>query len=92
MRAVIESLNHLAEDKEVLAEAVETAVEKATIAGDLLELGQVTTDDPEVKGSWIFAAPPAFVAPQHTTATVVRRLLSRRRARVLVCAVIIVCR
>lgn len=62
VRAVIESLNHLVDDKEALVEAVETAVEKATIAGDLLELGEVTTDDPETKGTWIFAAPPAFVA------------------------------
>jgi hypothetical protein len=62
VRAVFESLNYLVDDKEALAEAVETAIEKATIAGDLLELGHVTTDDPEAKGTWIFAAPPSFVA------------------------------
>lgn len=60
-RAVLESLFLLSEDVERLSDDVEMAVDKATIAGDLLELNQVTTDDPDVKGSWVFAAPPAFV-------------------------------
>lgn len=61
-RAVLNSLLGLSNESKRLAEDVETAVEKATIAGDLLELNQVATDDPDVKGTWLFAAPPAFVA------------------------------
>ena len=36
--------------------------DKLIVTGDLLELNQVTTDDPDVKGTWLFAAPPSFVA------------------------------
>jgi hypothetical protein len=61
-RAVFESLDKLSEESDRLREEIEDAVEKATIAGDLLELGQVATDDPNAKGTWLFAAPPAFVA------------------------------
>jgi hypothetical protein len=61
-RAVFENLDKLAEDQDQLREAIEDAVEKATIAGDLLELGQVAFEDPNVKSTWLFAAPPAFVA------------------------------
>ncbi|MGE3718538.1 MAG: hypothetical protein AB7G07_09080 [Bauldia sp.] len=60
-RAILESLKGLTDDAEGLAVSVEIAVEEATVAGDLLELGQVTTDDPNVKGTWVFAGPPAFV-------------------------------
>ena len=60
-RGVLESLEHLADDTERLIADVETAVEKAMISGDLLELSQVTTDDPAAKGTWVFAAPPTFV-------------------------------
>jgi hypothetical protein len=58
---VFESLNHLSEDSEHFFECIEEAVEKATIAGDLLELSQVATADSNAKGTWVFAAPPAFV-------------------------------
>lgn len=61
VRAVLESLDRLAEEAEQLVADVESAVEKAMIAGDLLELSQVTTDDPGARGTWVFAAPPAFV-------------------------------
>jgi hypothetical protein len=61
-RAVLESLNRLARDVAQLETDVETAVEKAMIAGDLLEFGQATTGDPSAKGTWVFAAPPSFVA------------------------------
>lgn len=61
-RAVLDSLFRLSDEPERLAGDVETAVEKAAVAGDLLELNQVATDDPNVKGTWLFAAPPAFVA------------------------------
>lgn len=61
-RTVLDSLFRLSDEPERLKEDVETAIEKATIAGDLLELNQVATDDPDVKSTWLFAAPPAFVA------------------------------
>jgi hypothetical protein len=61
-RAVLESLDHLAENPEPMEAAVETAIEKALIAGDLLELRHVTTGDPNAKTTWVFAAPPSFVA------------------------------
>jgi hypothetical protein len=40
---------------------VESAIEGLSVGGDLLELNQVTTDDPDVKGTWLFAAPPSYV-------------------------------
>lgn len=61
-RAVLESLDWLADDGTQLETDVETAVEKAMIAGDLLEFSQATTGDPDAKGTWVFAAPPSFVA------------------------------
>jgi hypothetical protein len=41
--------------------AIEAGIGKLTIGGDLLELCHVSIDDPGAKGSWVFAAPPAFV-------------------------------
>lgn len=61
-RAVLESLQYLAEHSAQLEEDIDAAIEGAMTAGDLLELSQVTTDDPAAKGTWVFAAPPAFVA------------------------------
>jgi hypothetical protein len=61
-RAVLESLDRLAEDAAQLETDVETALEKAMIAGDLLEFSQATTGDPSAKGTWVFAAPPSFMA------------------------------
>ena len=61
-RAVLESLDRLVEDATQLETEVETAVERAMIAGDLLEFSQATTGDPSAKGTWVFAAPPSFVA------------------------------
>jgi hypothetical protein len=62
VRVVLDSLSRLADDPTRLETDVETAVEKAMIAGDLLEFGQATTGDPDAKGTWVFAAPPSFVA------------------------------
>lgn len=59
--AVRESLLYLATDEE-LADRISDTIEALTVGGDLLELNQVTTDDPDAKGSWVFAAPPGFVA------------------------------
>lgn len=58
---VRESLQYLTDDNEELARRISETVEGLIIGGDLLELSQVTTDDPNVKGTWVFAAPPGFV-------------------------------
>jgi hypothetical protein len=58
--AVVESLQHLAAS-EILVPMIEDAIEGLIVGGDLLELNQVTTDDPDAKGTWLFAAPPSYV-------------------------------
>jgi hypothetical protein len=58
---VLESLNYLTEEPELLRARIDEVVDGLLVAGDLLELGQVTLDDPSVKGTWVFAAPPSFV-------------------------------
>jgi hypothetical protein len=59
--AVVESLEFIADTPETLRERIDAAIEALIAFGDLLELNQVTIDDPEAKGTWIFAAPPGFV-------------------------------
>lgn len=61
-RAVLEAFDRLVEDSQQLSEDIDEAIENAMIAGDLLELRRVTTDDASAKGTWVFAAPPAFIA------------------------------
>jgi hypothetical protein len=59
--AIVESLHHLIANEPSIAERIDTAVESLIVGGDLLELADVTTDDPTVRGTWIFAAPPSYV-------------------------------
>ncbi len=59
--ALLKGLTQLAEASQSFTEDVEAAVDRAVVVGDLLELHNVTTDDPDTKGTWVFAAPPAFV-------------------------------
>ena len=59
--SIVDSLEGLTQDSVALRADVETVLEKLVVYGDLLELHQVTTDDPSVKGTWLFAAPPAFI-------------------------------
>jgi len=59
--AVLGSLQYLEEDTVALSERIEAAIEGLMILGDLLELSQITIDDPSAKGTWLFAAPPGFV-------------------------------
>jgi len=40
---------------------IEEVVDALVAIGDLLELSGVTVDDPAVKSTWVFAAPPSFV-------------------------------
>ncbi len=61
--AVLESLQYLFESSDDDMEVrITDTVEALIIGGDLLELNQVTTDDPDAKGTWVFSAPPGFVA------------------------------
>jgi len=59
--AVLESLQYLIEDHPQMKDRLTSSAEGLLIGGDLLELNQVTIDDPAVKGTWVFAAPPSFV-------------------------------
>ena len=59
--SVIDSLFALTEENTIAA-TVERVLDSLVVYGDLLELHQVTTDDALAKGTWIFAAPPTFVA------------------------------
>ena len=59
--ALLESLYGLTPDEQELPEAIDAVIEGLIIGGDLLELNDVATVDPDVKGTWIFAAPPSFV-------------------------------
>ena len=42
--------------------AIDDAIEALVVGGDLLELADVVIDDSEVRQTWVFAAPPTFVA------------------------------
>ncbi|HBZ44050.1 MAG TPA: hypothetical protein DEO85_08360 [Maritimibacter sp.] len=58
--AIVESLSYL-HDLDDLASRIEELTDELIVAGDLLELSDVTTADTDAKGTWVFAAPPAFV-------------------------------
>ena len=59
--SLLESLKYLSQDEMVLSERIDSIIEGLIVGGDLLELNDVATDDPEAKGTWVFAAPPSFV-------------------------------
>ena len=59
--AVSDSLAYLYSDADKLTERLEVLIDELIIAGDLLELSEVSTNEPETKGTWVFAAPPSFV-------------------------------
>lgn len=59
---VLDGLQYLLEDRNAPEERLADLIDKLTVTGDLLELNQVTTDDLDVKSTWVFAAPPSFVA------------------------------
>lgn len=58
--ALFESLQ-LLDDDETLSERIDAMVDGLIIGGDLLELSDVATDDPAVRGTWLFAAPPSYI-------------------------------
>jgi hypothetical protein len=59
--ALLESLSFLYDSSEEISSRLEDITNELIVAGDLLELSDVTTGDSEAKGTWVFAAPPAFV-------------------------------
>tara|TARA_R110002110_G_scaffold415612_7_gene652403 strand:+ start:213848 stop:214942 length:1095 start_codon:yes stop_codon:yes gene_type:complete len=59
--ALIESLSFLHDCSDDLSSRLESLTDDLIVAGDLLELSDVTTGDTEVKGTWVFTSPPAFV-------------------------------
>jgi len=59
--AVTESLAYLTDCSGELEERVNAVAEGLIVIGDLLELNQVTVDDPNAKGTWVFSAPPGFI-------------------------------
>jgi hypothetical protein len=60
--SVLDGLQYVVEDESRTEDKLADLIEKLMVTGDLLELNEVTTDDPEVKSTWVFAAPPSFVA------------------------------
>jgi hypothetical protein len=60
--AVLESLQYLFDgNDDDMEERIAATAEGLIIGGDLLELNQVTIDDPDVEGTWVFSAPPGFI-------------------------------
>ncbi len=58
--SIMESLQYLIDNKDSI-ERIDRAIEGLITGGDLLELSQVATDDPSVRGTWLFAAPPSYI-------------------------------
>jgi len=58
--AIVECLSSL-HDLYDLPSRIDELTDELIVAGDLLELSDVTTADTDAKGTWVFAAPPAFV-------------------------------
>jgi len=59
--ALAESLSYLDDDPDTLSDRIDNLVDKLIVGGDLLELADVAIDDPNVRSTWVFAAPPSFV-------------------------------
>jgi hypothetical protein len=60
--SVTESLQHLSQDETSLLDRIEEIIDALIVVGDLLELSDVVTGDPGARGTWVYAAPPSFVA------------------------------
>jgi hypothetical protein len=62
VRAMADSHRGLVPDVDHFVERVEASIEALVAIGDLLELAEVALEGEAVKGTWLVAAPPAFVA------------------------------
>jgi hypothetical protein len=61
VRRMVESHVGLIDDVPLFEERVETSIERLVAIGDLLELADVALEGERVRGTWLVAAPPAFV-------------------------------
>ncbi len=59
--SVVDALQHLCDSDEDLPGRIEAIIEGLIVVGDLLELHDVSIVDPDVRGTWVFAAPPSYV-------------------------------
>ena len=59
--SLLESLRYLSPDEQLLSKRIDQIIEDVMVGGDMLELNDVVIDDADVKGTWVFAAPPSFV-------------------------------
>lgn len=66
--ALHESLAYIYPDNKELTTRLDKLIDDLLIGGDLLELSDVATDDSDVKGTWVFAAPPAFTMRKNGSA------------------------
>lgn len=61
VRRMVESHVGLVDDVAMFEERVESSIEALVAIGDLLELFDVALEGEHVRGTWLVAAPPAFV-------------------------------
>lgn len=59
--SIVECTQYLPGHLDSLRHRIEDAIEALIVGGDLLVLSDVATDDPAVRGTWVFPAPPGFV-------------------------------
>ena len=59
--SLVDALQHLCDSDADLPDRVETIIEGLIVVGDLLELHDVGIVNPDVRGTWVFAAPPSYI-------------------------------
>ena len=59
--SLVEALRYLCDSEAILPARIEAIIEGLIVVGDLLELHDVGIVDPDVRGTWVFAAPPSYV-------------------------------
>ena len=59
--SLVDALQYLCDSESVLHDRIEAIIEGLIVMGDLLELHDVGIVDPDVRGTWVFAAPPSYV-------------------------------
>lgn len=68
VRWMVESHHGLVENVTAFVELVEATIETLVAIGDLLELTDVALEGEQVRGTWLVAAPPAYVVRPSGTA------------------------
>lgn len=62
LRATLfEGMSYLSSDGDALNKRIDKIINDMTTVGDLLESSDIATEDPNVKSTWVFAAPPSFI-------------------------------